>query len=71
MLLQMCSQPVVSQLLSNIRSQCISHAALVLQGALTHPRSVFIAVILSLMYFIKFFFKSMSCNEITSNAFFF
>uniref|UniRef100_A0A3B4CZR9 Ubiquitin conjugation factor E4 B n=1 Tax=Pygocentrus nattereri TaxID=42514 RepID=A0A3B4CZR9_PYGNA len=39
MLLQMCSQPVVSQLLSNIRSQCISHAALVLQGALTQPRA--------------------------------
>ncbi|XP_051946759.1 ubiquitin conjugation factor E4 B-like isoform X5 [Xyrauchen texanus] len=36
---KMCSQPVVSQLLSNIRSQCISHAALVLQGALTHPRA--------------------------------
>lgn len=34
----MCSQPNVSQLLSNIRSQCISHAALVLQGALTQPR---------------------------------
>ncbi|XP_030078309.1 ubiquitin conjugation factor E4 B isoform X2 [Microcaecilia unicolor] len=37
---KMCSQPAVSQLLSNIRSQCISHAALVLQGALTQPRSV-------------------------------
>ncbi|XP_056589281.1 ubiquitin conjugation factor E4 B isoform X2 [Triplophysa dalaica] len=36
---KMCSQPVVSQLLSNIRSQCISHAALVLQGALTQPRA--------------------------------
>ncbi|KAF4078052.1 hypothetical protein AMELA_G00194950 [Ameiurus melas] len=36
---KMCSQPVVSQLLSNIRSQCISHAALVLQGALTLPRA--------------------------------
>lgn len=35
---QVCSQPLVSQLLSNIRSQCISHAALVLQGALTQPR---------------------------------
>lgn len=40
----MCSQPVVSQLLSNIRSQCISHAALVLQGALTLPRSVLLGV---------------------------
>ncbi|XP_073513380.1 ubiquitin conjugation factor E4 B isoform X1 [Phyllobates terribilis] len=37
---KMCSQPDVSQLLSNIRSQCICHAALVLQGALTQPRSV-------------------------------
>ncbi|XP_051961213.1 ubiquitin conjugation factor E4 B isoform X2 [Xyrauchen texanus] len=36
---KMCSQPVVSQLLSNMRSQCISHAALVLQGALTQPRA--------------------------------
>ncbi|XP_063064951.1 ubiquitin conjugation factor E4 B isoform X1 [Engraulis encrasicolus] len=36
---KMCSQPCVSQLLSNIRSQCISHAALVLQGALTQPRA--------------------------------
>ncbi|KAI5095644.1 ubiquitin conjugation factor E4 B isoform X1, partial [Silurus meridionalis] len=36
---KMCSQLVVSQLLSNIRSQCISHAALVLQGALTLPRA--------------------------------
>ncbi|XP_035992619.1 ubiquitin conjugation factor E4 B isoform X2 [Fundulus heteroclitus] len=36
---KMCSQPNVSQLLSNIRSQCISHVALVLQGALTQPRS--------------------------------
>uniref|UniRef100_A0A8B9R7E8 Ubiquitin conjugation factor E4 B n=1 Tax=Astyanax mexicanus TaxID=7994 RepID=A0A8B9R7E8_ASTMX len=36
---KMCSQPTVSQLLSNIRSQCISHAALVLQGALTQPRA--------------------------------
>ncbi|XP_013923930.1 PREDICTED: ubiquitin conjugation factor E4 B [Thamnophis sirtalis] len=36
---KMCSQPVVSQLLSNIRSQCISHAALVLQGSLTQLRS--------------------------------
>ncbi|XP_005986019.1 ubiquitin conjugation factor E4 B isoform X1 [Latimeria chalumnae] len=36
---KMCNQLVVSQLLSNIRSQCISHAALVLQGALTQPRS--------------------------------
>ncbi|XP_060749525.1 ubiquitin conjugation factor E4 B isoform X2 [Tachysurus vachellii] len=36
---KMCSQPAVSQLLSNIRSQCISHAALVLQGALTLPRA--------------------------------
>ncbi|XP_016112526.1 ubiquitin conjugation factor E4 B-like isoform X3 [Sinocyclocheilus grahami] len=36
---KMCSQPPVSQLLSNIRSQCISHAALVLQGALTQPRA--------------------------------
>ncbi|XP_062871127.1 ubiquitin conjugation factor E4 B isoform X2 [Trichomycterus rosablanca] len=36
---KMCSQPLVSQLLSNIRSQCISHAALVLQGALTQPRA--------------------------------
>ncbi|XP_038602277.1 ubiquitin conjugation factor E4 B isoform X2 [Tachyglossus aculeatus] len=36
---KMCSQPAVSQLLSNIRSQCISHAALVLQGSLTQPRS--------------------------------
>ncbi|XP_026055812.1 ubiquitin conjugation factor E4 B isoform X2 [Carassius auratus] len=35
---KMCSQPAVSQLLSNIRSQCISHAALVLQGALTQAR---------------------------------
>lgn len=35
---QMCSQPNVSQLLSNIRSQCISHVALILQGTLTHPR---------------------------------
>ncbi|XP_043848058.1 ubiquitin conjugation factor E4 B isoform X1 [Dromiciops gliroides] len=37
---KMCSQPAVSQLLSNIRSQCISHAALVLQGSLTQPRSM-------------------------------
>lgn len=37
---KMCSQPDVSQFLSNIRSQCICHAALVLQGALTQPRSV-------------------------------
>ncbi|XP_063799901.1 ubiquitin conjugation factor E4 B isoform X2 [Pseudophryne corroboree] len=37
---KMCSQPDVSQLLGNIRSQCICHAALVLQGALTQPRSV-------------------------------
>ncbi|XP_038866296.1 ubiquitin conjugation factor E4 B-like isoform X2 [Salvelinus namaycush] len=36
---KICSHPGVSQLLSNIRSQCISHAALVLQGALTQPRS--------------------------------
>ncbi|XP_056128765.1 ubiquitin conjugation factor E4 B [Lampris incognitus] len=36
---KMCSHPSVSQLLSNIRSQCISHAALVLQGALTQPRN--------------------------------
>lgn len=36
---KMCSHPSISQLLSNIRSQCISHAALVLQGALTQPRS--------------------------------
>ncbi|XP_067302049.1 ubiquitin conjugation factor E4 B isoform X2 [Pseudorasbora parva] len=36
---KMCSQPAVSQLLSNIRSQCISHATLVLQGALTQPRA--------------------------------
>lgn len=35
---QMCNQPNVSQLLSNIRSQCISHIALVLQGCLTQPR---------------------------------
>ncbi|XP_051895182.1 ubiquitin conjugation factor E4 B isoform X1 [Pristis pectinata] len=37
---KMCNQPSVSQLLSNIRSQCISHTALVLQGALTQPRSL-------------------------------
>ncbi|XP_078281135.1 ubiquitin conjugation factor E4 B isoform X3 [Rhinoraja longicauda] len=37
---KMCNQPSVSQLLSNIRSQCISHAALVLQGSLTQPRSL-------------------------------
>ncbi|XP_069774559.1 ubiquitin conjugation factor E4 B isoform X2 [Narcine bancroftii] len=37
---KMYNQPSVSQLLSNIRSQCISHAALVLQGALTQPRSL-------------------------------
>ncbi|XP_066546655.1 ubiquitin conjugation factor E4 B isoform X2 [Amia ocellicauda] len=37
---KVCSQPSVSQLLSNIRSQCISHAALVLQGTLTQPRSL-------------------------------
>uniref|UniRef100_A0A8C8A480 Ubiquitin conjugation factor E4 B n=1 Tax=Oryzias sinensis TaxID=183150 RepID=A0A8C8A480_9TELE len=36
---KMCSQPNVSQLLSNIRSQCISHVTLVLQGTLTQPRS--------------------------------
>uniref|UniRef100_A0A8C4IGK0 Ubiquitin conjugation factor E4 B n=1 Tax=Dicentrarchus labrax TaxID=13489 RepID=A0A8C4IGK0_DICLA len=36
---KMCSQPNVSQLLSNIRSQCISNVALVLQGTLTQPRS--------------------------------
>ncbi|NP_001167175.1 ubiquitin conjugation factor E4 B [Salmo salar] len=36
---KICSHPRVSQLLSNIRSQCISHATLVLQGALTQPRS--------------------------------
>ncbi|KAM6929752.1 ubiquitin conjugation factor E4 B isoform 2-T2 [Lycodopsis pacificus] len=36
---KVCSQPNVSQLLSNIRSQCISHIALVLQGTLTQPRS--------------------------------
>ncbi|XP_063292679.1 ubiquitin conjugation factor E4 B isoform X2 [Pelobates fuscus] len=35
---KLCSQPDVSQLLSSIRSQCICHAALVLQGALTQPR---------------------------------
>uniref|UniRef100_A0A3P8V6X0 Ubiquitination factor E4B, UFD2 homolog (S. cerevisiae) n=1 Tax=Cynoglossus semilaevis TaxID=244447 RepID=A0A3P8V6X0_CYNSE len=40
---KMCSQPNVSQLLSNIRSQCISHVALVLQGALTQPRSLFLS----------------------------
>ncbi|XP_029012650.1 ubiquitin conjugation factor E4 B isoform X2 [Betta splendens] len=38
---KMCSQPNVSQLLSNIRSQCISHVSLVLQGTLTQPRSPF------------------------------
>ncbi|EFB18756.1 hypothetical protein PANDA_007242, partial [Ailuropoda melanoleuca] len=37
---KMCSQPAVSQLLSNVRSQCISHTALVLQGSLTQPRSM-------------------------------
>ncbi|XP_061456654.1 ubiquitin conjugation factor E4 B isoform X2 [Rhineura floridana] len=37
---KLCSQPMVSQLLSNVRSQCISHAALVLQGSLTQPRSL-------------------------------
>ncbi|MFT7798460.1 ubiquitin conjugation factor E4 B-like [Arapaima gigas] len=37
---KVCSQPLVSQLLSNIRSQCISHAVLVLQGTLTQPRSL-------------------------------
>nr|KAF6472833.1 ubiquitination factor E4B [Molossus molossus] len=37
---KMCSQPGVSQFLSNIRSQCISHTALVLQGSLTQPRSM-------------------------------
>ncbi|XP_018081118.1 ubiquitin conjugation factor E4 B isoform X1 [Xenopus laevis] len=37
---KMCTQPDVSQLLSNIRLQCICHAALVLQGALTQPRSL-------------------------------
>ncbi|KAL6081988.1 hypothetical protein STEG23_002242, partial [Scotinomys teguina] len=37
---KMCNQPAVSQLLSNIRSQCISHTALVLQGSLTQPRSL-------------------------------
>ncbi|XP_038188392.1 ubiquitin conjugation factor E4 B isoform X2 [Arvicola amphibius] len=37
---KMCSEPAVSQLLSNIRSQCISHTALVLQGSLTQPRSL-------------------------------
>nr|XP_046223628.1 LOW QUALITY PROTEIN: ubiquitin conjugation factor E4 B-like [Oncorhynchus gorbuscha] len=37
---KICSHPSVSQLLSNIRSQCISHAALVLQGALTQPRTM-------------------------------
>ncbi|XP_056280096.1 ubiquitin conjugation factor E4 B-like isoform X2 [Pseudoliparis swirei] len=36
---KICSQPNVSQLLSNIRSQCISHISLVLQGTLTQPRS--------------------------------
>uniref|UniRef100_A0A674DVK0 Ubiquitin conjugation factor E4 B n=1 Tax=Salmo trutta TaxID=8032 RepID=A0A674DVK0_SALTR len=36
---KICSHPRVSQLLSNIRSQCISHTTLVLQGALTQPRS--------------------------------
>uniref|UniRef100_A0A665TPX7 Ubiquitin conjugation factor E4 B n=1 Tax=Echeneis naucrates TaxID=173247 RepID=A0A665TPX7_ECHNA len=36
---KMCSQSNISQLLSNIRSQCISHVALVLQGTLTQPRS--------------------------------
>ncbi|XP_077458565.1 ubiquitin conjugation factor E4 B isoform X1 [Stigmatopora argus] len=36
---KMCNQPNVSQLLGNIRSQCISHVALVLQGSLTQPRS--------------------------------
>ncbi|XP_053308121.1 ubiquitin conjugation factor E4 B isoform X2 [Spea bombifrons] len=35
---KLCSQPDVSLLLSNLRSQCICHAALVLQGALTQPR---------------------------------
>ncbi|XP_067384083.1 ubiquitin conjugation factor E4 B isoform X3 [Channa argus] len=37
---KMCSQPNVSQLLSNIRSQCISHVALILQGTLTQPRGL-------------------------------
>ncbi|KAM7126953.1 LOW QUALITY PROTEIN: ubiquitin conjugation factor E4 B-like [Molossus nigricans] len=37
---KMCSQPGVIQFLSNIRSQCISHTALVLQGSLTQPRSM-------------------------------
>uniref|UniRef100_A0A8C9T7G9 Ubiquitin conjugation factor E4 B n=1 Tax=Scleropages formosus TaxID=113540 RepID=A0A8C9T7G9_SCLFO len=37
---KMCSQPCVSQLLSNLRSQCISHSVLVLLGTLTQPRSV-------------------------------
>ncbi|KAG8434802.1 hypothetical protein GDO86_012957 [Hymenochirus boettgeri] len=37
---KMCSQPNVSQLLSNVRSQCICHAALVLQGSLVQPRSL-------------------------------
>ncbi|XP_056456208.1 ubiquitin conjugation factor E4 B isoform X1 [Gadus chalcogrammus] len=36
---KICSHPSVSQLMSNIRSQCISHATLVLQGSLTQPRS--------------------------------
>ncbi|KAJ3586663.1 hypothetical protein NHX12_013059 [Muraenolepis orangiensis] len=36
---KVCSHPSISQLLSNIRSQCISHATLVLQGSLTQPRS--------------------------------
>ncbi|KAJ8016600.1 hypothetical protein DPEC_G00008920 [Dallia pectoralis] len=36
---KICSHPSVSQLLSNIRSQCISHAALVLLGVLTQPRN--------------------------------
>ncbi|KAI4536914.1 hypothetical protein MG293_013117 [Ovis ammon polii] len=40
LMIMMCSQPAVSQLLSNIRSQCISHTALVLQGSLTQPRSL-------------------------------
>ncbi|XP_018589466.1 ubiquitin conjugation factor E4 B isoform X2 [Scleropages formosus] len=35
---KMCSQPCVSQLLSNLRSQCISHSVLVLLGTLTQPR---------------------------------
>ncbi|CAM9848954.1 unnamed protein product [Lampetra planeri] len=36
---KMCSLPEVGRVLGQIRTQCVAHATLVLQGALTQPRS--------------------------------